>query len=128
MLGARVVVVGGKDGLRGWDRERRSRLWHTALAPAEWRVRAHEHLRVDMNMMPAEAISSRSALKGLPPLIKGYLRAGAYIGDGAVIDRQFGTIDVLIVLPVEAIRSPYAEYFGTAKLAAPLASDLLPLN
>jgi hypothetical protein len=36
---------------------------------------------------------------------------------------------VLIILPVEAIRSPYAEYFGTAgKLAAPLASDLMPLN
>ncbi len=28
-------------------------LHHTALAPEEWRVRAHEHLRVDMNMMPA---------------------------------------------------------------------------
>ncbi len=65
----------------------------------------------------------------MPPLIKGYLRAGCYVGDGAVIDRQFGTIDVLIILPVEAIRSPYAEYFGTAgKLAAPLASDLMPLN
>ena len=104
-------------------------LYHTALAPEEWRVRAHEHLRVDMNMMPGEAISPRSALKALPPLIKGYLRAGCYIGDGAVIDRQFGTVDVLIILPVEAIRSPYAEYFGTAgKLAAPLASDLMPLN
>ena len=33
----------------------------------------------------------------LPPLIKGYLRLGAMIGDGAVIDHQFGTTDVLIM-------------------------------
>ena len=39
----------------------------------------------------------------MPPLIKGYLRLGAMVGDGAVIDRQFGTTDVLIVLPVEKI-------------------------
>ena len=50
----------------------------------------------------------------LPPLIKGYLRLGAYVGDGAVIDRQFGTTDVLIVLPVSAINSRYVDHFGPA--------------
>jgi putative hemolysin len=45
-------------------------------------------------------------------LIKGYLRLGCYIGDGAVIDRQFGTTDVLIVLPVAALSSRYTEHFG----------------
>jgi putative hemolysin len=96
-------------------------LHHTALAPEDWRVRAHEHLRVDMNMMPHEAISPRAALKALPPLIKGYLRLGAYVGDGAVIDRQFGTIDVMIILPVEAIRSRYFAHFGAPdELSAPI--------
>jgi putative hemolysin len=75
-------------------------LHHTALAPQEWRVRAHEHLRVDMNMLPREAVNARAALKALPPLIKGYLRVGAYVGDGAVIDHQFGTTDVFIYFPV----------------------------
>ena len=73
---------------------RLSFLYHNALAPEDWRVRAHEHLRVDMNMLPADAVNARAALKALPPLIKGYLRLGAYIGDGAVIDHQFGTTDV----------------------------------
>ena len=50
--------------------------------------------------MPKEAIDPKAALRALPPLIKGYLRLGAYIGDGAVIDHEFGTTDVLIVLPV----------------------------
>jgi L-ornithine Nalpha-acyltransferase len=104
-------------------------LHHTALAPEEWRVRAHEHLRVDMNFMRLEAISKRAALKALPPLIKGYLRLGAYIGDGAVIDRQFGTTDVLIILPVEAIRSRYFDHFGAPdEHAVPFAPEFAPLN
>ncbi|MFY9875075.1 MAG: ornithine--acyl-ACP N-acyltransferase OlsB, partial [Rhodomicrobium sp.] len=44
--------------------------------------------------------------------IKGYLRLGAYVGDGAVVDKQFGTTDVLIILPVEAIDSRYFSHFG----------------
>ena len=87
-------------------------LHHTALAPEEWRVRAHDHLRVDMNLMPKEAVSPRAAIKAMPPLVKGYLRLGAYIGDGAVIDHQFGTTDVLIILPVEQIKTRYLSHFG----------------
>jgi L-ornithine Nalpha-acyltransferase len=37
---------------------------------------------------------------------------GASIGDGAVIDYQFGTTDVLIVMPVSAISARYIENFG----------------
>ena len=52
------------------------------------------------------------ALKALPPLIKGYLRLGCYIGEGAVVDTQFGTTDVLIILPVSAINPRYFTHFG----------------
>jgi putative hemolysin len=106
-----------------------SYLYHHALAPAEWRVSAHSHLRVDMNMLPPEAVNPRAALKGLPPLIKGYLRLGAFIGDGAVIDHQFGTTDVLIILPVEAIRTRYFAHFGGPdELPAEIAPDFASLN
>jgi L-ornithine Nalpha-acyltransferase len=106
-----------------------SYLHHTALAPEEWRVRAHEHLRVDMNMMPAEAIRPRAVLKALPPLIKGYLRLGAFVGDGAVIDHQFGTTDVLIIMPVEAINTRYFAHFGAPDaLTPPAAAEFAVLN
>ena len=66
-----------------------------------------------MDRMPPEAIDMKAALHALPPLIKGYLRLGAYIGDGAVIDRQFGTTDVMIILPVSsAISARYLNYYG----------------
>ena len=51
-------------------------------------------------------------MRELPPLIKGYLRVGAFVGDGAVIDHQFGTTDVLIVMPVSAISARYIGHFG----------------
>jgi len=89
-----------------------SYLHHEALAPHSWRVRAHDHIHVDMNMVPAAQVDNRAAIKALPPLIKGYLRAGAYVGDGAVIDHQFGTTDVFIILPIEAINERYFAHFG----------------
>ena len=87
-------------------------LHHYARAPEAWRAAAHPSRRVEMNRMAKEAINPKAALRELPPLIKGYLRLGAYIGDGAVIDHQFGTTDVLIVMPVSAINARYIEHFG----------------
>ena len=78
-------------------------LHHFAKAPEDWQVSALASRRIDMNRMPKSAIDARAALRALPPLIKGYLRLGAFCGDGAVIDHSFGTTDVLIVLPVSAI-------------------------
>ena len=58
-----------------------------------------------MDILAKEAVDPKAALHALPPLIKGYLRLGATFGDGAVIDRQFGTTDVLVILPVSAINA-----------------------
>jgi putative hemolysin len=87
-------------------------LHHYASAPEAWHARAHPARYVEMNRMPKEAINQKAALRELPPLIKGYLRLGATIGDGAVIDHQFGTTDVLIIMPVSAISARYIEHFG----------------
>jgi len=90
-----------------------SYLHHRSLAPDEWRCRARDDLYVTMNRMPLEAIDGKAVMKAIPPLVKAYLRLGAYVGDGAVIDRQFGTTDVLIVMPVENIDPRYFDYYGT---------------
>src|SRR5262245_17895865 len=87
-------------------------LHHFAGEPAEWRAAALPHRRVEMNRLAKDTIDPRAALRDLPPLIKGYLRLGAFVGDGAVIDHQFGTTDILIILPVAAISSRYIEHFG----------------
>jgi putative hemolysin len=88
-----------------------SYLHHHVPSPAEWRARPRRGLRCSMDRMAPEAIDTRAAFKRLPPLLKGYLRLGATIGDGAVIDHAFGTIDVLVVLQVGAIGARYVDYF-----------------
>lgn len=93
-------------------------LHHYARAPDEWRARALPDRYVEMNRLSKEAIDPKAALRVLPPLIKGYLRLGAYIGDGAVVDYEFGTTDVLIVLPVSAISSRYLDHFDLSRRVA----------
>ncbi|MFC0244917.1 GNAT family N-acetyltransferase [Falsochrobactrum ovis] len=81
-------------------------------ATPDWDVSALPHRYQTMDMMPVEAINNKVALFSMPPLIKGYLRLGAMIGDGAVIDEAFGTTDVFIILPIERISSRYITYYG----------------
>lgn len=87
-------------------------LHHKALAPSEWRVKARPERRISMDSLALTSIDQRAAIASLPPLIKGYLRVGARFGEGAVIDEQFGTTDVLVILPVESIHTRYIDHFG----------------
>lgn len=80
-----------------------SYLYHFHLAPEHERVRALPERYVAMNVLPKDAIDEAEALRALPPLVKGYVRTGAKIGDGAVIDHQFGTTDVFIYFPVASV-------------------------
>ena len=116
VLEHRIDVMFGCASLEGTDPDKLalqlSFLHHFARAPDAWRASALPHRHVEMNRMPKAAVDPKAALRELPPLIKGYLRLGACIGDGAVIDRQFGTTDVLIVLPVAGINARYVQHFG----------------
>ena len=45
----------------------------------------------------------RRALRDRPPLLRGYLSMGGWVGDHLVVDRAFGTCHVFTALPVEAV-------------------------
>lgn len=87
-------------------------LYHNAVAKGEWAAGALPELHRNMDLMPVEAVNPRKALAALPPLIKGYLRLGAMVGSGAVVDHAFNTTDVLIVLPISSISDRYINYYG----------------
>jgi L-ornithine Nalpha-acyltransferase len=116
VLHYRMDAMIGCASLEGTDPDRLalplSFLHHYALAPEPWRARALGRRYVPMNRTSREAVDTKAALHALPPLLKGYLRVGATFGDGAVIDRQFGTTDVFVVLPVSAISRRYIDHFG----------------
>jgi putative hemolysin len=88
-----------------------SYLYHYHLAPEALRTKAQPGRYTDMNLMPKEAIDPKRALASLPPLLKGYLRVGAFVGDGAVVDHQFNTTDVCIVIKTEQIAGRYTRHY-----------------
>jgi len=92
-----------------------SYLHHFHAMPDHLRVKARPELFVGMNRMAKDQIDAREGLRSLPPLLKGYVRAGCCIGDGAVIDRQFGTTDVFIYFPVSGLDPRYRSRFGLVK-------------
>lgn len=92
----------------------------TAVA-AEWDVAAVAGRAAKEQSSEAEDINARMA-RSLPPLIKGYWRLGARFSRDAVVDAAFGTTDVLVVLPVEEIRSRYLAHFASVEPSSSLAA------
>lgn len=91
--------------------EQLSYLHHYHLAPDNLRPKAIESRYQNMNLHAKEDLNVKKVFMTLPPLIKGYLRLGAHIGDGAVIDKQFNTTDVCIVLPSVQVREKYVKHY-----------------
>ncbi|GBQ95081.1 hypothetical protein AA23498_2200 [Acetobacter nitrogenifigens DSM 23921 = NBRC 105050] len=86
-------------------------LYQNHLAPPALRVRALPERRVEMLRRDPLTIDTRSALAKLPPLIKGYLRLGGYVGDGAVVDPQFNTTDVAVLVKSELMADKYYRHY-----------------
>lgn len=112
----KIDVLFGCASLEGTDPAKLalplSFLHHHVLADEPWRVKAVDRRFASMNLMAKDEIDSKAALKALPPLIKGYVRLGGMVGEGAVVDHQFGTTDVMIMLPVEKISARYISYYS----------------
>jgi putative hemolysin len=110
-----IGVLFGCASFPGTDPEEHkmalSYLYHRHLAPAEYRARALPGRYVSMNMMPLDQIDEKRAFVSLPPLIKGYLRLGGFVGDGAVVDPQFGTVDVSVVVVHDLITDKYVKHY-----------------
>jgi putative hemolysin len=117
ILRRRLDVMIGCASLHGTDLDKLAHqlsfLHHYAAAPPEWRVEALASRHVAMDRLPKSGVNAMAALRELPPLIRGYLRLGGFVGHGAVIDRQFDTVDVMMVLPVAGIDQRYLDHFGS---------------
>ena len=88
-----------------------SYLYYHHLAPPALRPRALPQRFVDMRRLDPAALNPIRTLAALPPLIKGYLRLGGFVGDGAVIDEQFNTTDVCIVVKTDLVAEKYSRHY-----------------
>lgn len=111
----RIDILFGCASLPGANvedhKESLTYLYHTNLAPPALRVTAVPARRVEMIHCDPHQLNHRRALVNLPPLIKGYLRLGGYVGDGAVIDEQFNTTDVAIIVKTELFADKYYRHY-----------------
>ncbi len=86
-------------------------LYRNHLAPPGLRPRALPERYVEMNRLDPDDLDPKRALARLPPLIKGYLRLGGFVGDGAVIDNQFNTTDVAVVVKTDLVTDRYYRHY-----------------
>src|SRR3546814_7258359 len=64
-----------------------------------------------MELLPPDEVQVSEARQALPPLIKGYLRLGGFVGDGAVVDPEFGTTDVCVVVKTDLVTKRYLRHY-----------------
>lgn len=122
----RIEVMFGCASLHGTDpepvREQLAYLHHYHLAPPALRPRALGTSRIPMDTMDRASVDVARARAALEPLIKGYLRQGACVGEGAYIDHPFNSIDICIVMPTVQLASRYLRQYECAVQHAPAAA------
>ena len=110
-----INVMFGRASFPGMQVEGRehalSYLHHFRLAPPEVRLPARPEGKVEMNLMPKDQVNVRRAMSEMPPLIKGYLRLGCLVGDGAVRDYAMDQLDVCVVVEVGSITDRYFKHY-----------------
>lgn len=78
-------------------------LIENSLAPIEYRV-------FPRSPLPYERLVTGQRAE-IPPLIKGYLRAGVYVCGEPSWDPDFNTADLLVLLPMSRINPRYVKHF-----------------
>ena len=79
------------------------RMRATSLAPIEYQVFPRAPFELD-RVNAADHVA-------LPPLIKGYLRAGAYVCGEPAWDPDFNSADFFMFLPLSQVTARYARHF-----------------
>lgn len=87
-------------------------LHYAHLAPPDLRVRALSEQRLAMDLLPPEIVDPERAMRSVPPLIKAYLRVGGSVGEGAVIDTDFNTVDVCLLVATDRMVERYRSFYS----------------
>ena len=87
------------------------------LAPREFRV-------TPRNPFPVDAVDRAVSNEGasVPPLLKGYIRIGAWVCGDPAWDPDFNSTDFFVLLPMYRLSAQYARhFFGSETPVAPTA-------
>jgi putative hemolysin len=111
----KITLMFGCASLPGVDLEANaavlSYLAQHHMAPEILRARALAERYISMDRLAPGTYDAKAALMALPPLIKGYLRLGGFVGEGAVLDTQFNTTDVCVMVKSDQITNKYVKHY-----------------
>ncbi len=79
------------------------------MGPSEYRVTPHLPF-------PYEKISPALSAS-IPPLLKGYMRSGAWICGDPAWDPDFDSADLFLLMPLANLDARYAKHYGVGELA-----------
>ncbi|SMR71900.1 ornithine-acyl[acyl carrier protein] N-acyltransferase [Aliiroseovarius halocynthiae] len=103
----KIEILFGVASFHGTDVEALkaslSVLHHRHLAPASIRVRAQPDAFQPMDLLPESQIDRPAAMRAVPALIKGYLRLGGFVGEGAFVDHAFNTTDICLIIDMAQV-------------------------
>lgn len=99
------LADGGRNAASVW-----AQLRETHLAPIEYQVFPRCRLPLE-DLDPA-------ARAALPPLLKGYLRCGAWICGEPAWDLDFNAADLFVLLDIARVESRYARHFLGGSVAS----------
>jgi len=84
-----------------------SLLYKSYRLPKNYKVKSLQN----NELSPEKNIKQSIILNRLPPLIKGYLRAGGMVSENFYIDKEFETIDYCVIMLTDKIISRYKNKF-----------------
>ena len=84
-----------------------SLLYKSYRLPEDYDVKSLQSNEISFN----KNINHSTILNKLPPLIKGYLKAGGMVSENFFIDKEFETIDYCVIMLTEKIVSRYSNKF-----------------
>ena len=89
-----------------------SYLYSYHAAPEELQAKVHDEFYRPIDLLDKSELNPRRNLAALPPLIKGYLRLGGLVGEGAFEDTEANTTDVCIMVDSSKISDKYRDKFA----------------
>lgn len=117
VLENKVEILFGTASFPGTDLERLAPalryLSRNHGAPADLRAKAIGKGAADMDPHPEMPVSRSEAMLLIPALIKGYLRVGGVVGEGAYVDHDFNTVDILLMMDTTRMTARYREHYIT---------------
>ena len=92
-------------------RSQLSYLRHFHSSPHHLKTKPLKQIKAKFTPIETKLLDSNEEFRKLPPLIKAYIRVGAFVGSGAIIDKEFNTTDVLIILEAKKILKKYSKLY-----------------